>query len=142
MQIRPTAFTIGLIISSFIALFFVYTEFGIDSTYRLIYSQIQWHLRILMSNSIWLIIYDDSANEKRSLKGTIIVYHINTLSASEKYLQNIPLTPLLTEQVFSEEIFQKSARRLSRRHHVGEWYIRVTVFLDISPLLKCGNSCS
>jgi membrane-anchored glycerophosphoryl diester phosphodiesterase (GDPDase) len=31
MQIRPTAFTIGLIIYSFIALFFVYTEFGIDS---------------------------------------------------------------------------------------------------------------
>lgn len=28
---RPTAFTIGLIIYSFIALFFVYTEFGIDS---------------------------------------------------------------------------------------------------------------
>ena len=35
MQIRPTAFTIGLIIYSFIALFFVYTEFGIDSAYRL-----------------------------------------------------------------------------------------------------------
>ena len=33
MQIRPTAFTIGLIIYSFIALFFVYTEFGIDSSY-------------------------------------------------------------------------------------------------------------
>ena len=32
MQIRPTAFTIGLIIYSFIALFAVYTEFGIDST--------------------------------------------------------------------------------------------------------------
>ena len=32
MQIRPTAFTIGLIIYSFIALFFVYTEFGIDSS--------------------------------------------------------------------------------------------------------------
>ena len=31
MQIRPTAFTIGLIIYSFIALFAVYTEFGIDS---------------------------------------------------------------------------------------------------------------
>ena len=31
MQIRPTAFTIGLIIYSFIALFLVYTEFGIDS---------------------------------------------------------------------------------------------------------------
>ena len=31
MHIRPTAFTIGLIIYSFIALFFVYTEFGIDS---------------------------------------------------------------------------------------------------------------
>ena len=31
MLIRPTAFTIGLIIYSFIALFFVYTEFGIDS---------------------------------------------------------------------------------------------------------------
>ena len=34
MQIRPTAFTIGLIIYSFIALFLVYTEFGIDSTNR------------------------------------------------------------------------------------------------------------
>ena len=33
MQIRPTAFTIGLIIYSFIALFFVYTEFGIDSIF-------------------------------------------------------------------------------------------------------------
>ena len=33
MQIRPTAFTIGLIIYSFIALFFVYTEFGIDSLF-------------------------------------------------------------------------------------------------------------
>lgn len=31
MQIRPTAFTIGLIIHSFITLFFVYTEFGIGS---------------------------------------------------------------------------------------------------------------
>ena len=31
MQIRPTAFTISLIIYSFIALFLVYTEFGIDS---------------------------------------------------------------------------------------------------------------
>ncbi len=31
MQIRPTAFTIGLIIYSFIALFCVYTESGIDS---------------------------------------------------------------------------------------------------------------
>ena len=34
MQIRPTAFTIGLIIYSFIALFFVYTEFGIDSPHN------------------------------------------------------------------------------------------------------------
>ena len=33
MQIRPTAFTIGLIIYSFITLFAVYTEFGIDSEY-------------------------------------------------------------------------------------------------------------
>ena len=32
MQIRPTAFSIGLIIYSFIALFAVYTEFGIDSS--------------------------------------------------------------------------------------------------------------
>ena len=31
MQIRPTAFTIGLIIHPSIALFGVYTEFGIDS---------------------------------------------------------------------------------------------------------------
>ena len=31
MQIRPTAFTIGLIIHPSIALFCVYTEFGIDS---------------------------------------------------------------------------------------------------------------
>ena len=31
MQIRPAAFTIGLIIYFFIALFLVYTEFGIDS---------------------------------------------------------------------------------------------------------------
>ena len=31
MQIRPTAFTIGLIIHPSIALFYVYTEFGIDS---------------------------------------------------------------------------------------------------------------
>ena len=30
MQIRPTAFTIGLIIHFSIALFCVYTEFGID----------------------------------------------------------------------------------------------------------------
>lgn len=37
MQIRPTAFTIGLIIYSFIALFFVYTEFGIDSLSRFFY---------------------------------------------------------------------------------------------------------
>ena len=33
MQIRPTAFTIGLIIHFSIALFCVYTEFGIDSFY-------------------------------------------------------------------------------------------------------------
>ena len=32
MQIRPTAFTIGLIIYFSIALFCVYTEFGIDSS--------------------------------------------------------------------------------------------------------------
>ena len=32
MQIRPTAFTIGLIIHPSIALFSVYTEFGIDSS--------------------------------------------------------------------------------------------------------------
>ena len=31
MQIRPNAFTIGLIIHPSIALFCVYTEFGIDS---------------------------------------------------------------------------------------------------------------
>ena len=31
---RPTAFTIGLIIYSFIALFAVYTEFGIDSNMK------------------------------------------------------------------------------------------------------------
>ena len=31
MQMRPTALTIGLIIRSFIALFYVYTKFGIDS---------------------------------------------------------------------------------------------------------------
>ena len=31
MQIRPTAFTIGLIIHFSIALFCVYTELGIDS---------------------------------------------------------------------------------------------------------------
>jgi hypothetical protein len=31
MQIRPNAFTIGLIIYFSIALFLVYTEFGIDS---------------------------------------------------------------------------------------------------------------
>ena len=31
MQIRPNALTIGLIIYFSIALFFVYTEFGIDS---------------------------------------------------------------------------------------------------------------
>ena len=33
MQIRPTAFTIGLIIHFSIALFCVYTEFGIDSIF-------------------------------------------------------------------------------------------------------------
>ena len=33
MQIRPTAFTIGLIIHPSIALFCVYTEFGIDSVF-------------------------------------------------------------------------------------------------------------
>ena len=31
MQIRPTAFTIGLIIHFSIALFYVYTKYGIDS---------------------------------------------------------------------------------------------------------------
>ena len=35
MQIRPTAFTIGLIIHFSIALFCVYTEFGIDSCFYL-----------------------------------------------------------------------------------------------------------
>ena len=33
MLIRPTAFTIGLIIHFSIALFSVYTEFGIDSCF-------------------------------------------------------------------------------------------------------------
>ena len=37
MQIRPTAFTIGLIIHFSIALFCVYTEFGIDSVRCTIY---------------------------------------------------------------------------------------------------------
>ena len=40
MLIRPTAFTIGLIIYSFITLFAVYTEFGIDSRYKKEYPQI------------------------------------------------------------------------------------------------------
>ena len=31
MQIKPTVFTIGLIIHSLFTLFFVYTESGIDS---------------------------------------------------------------------------------------------------------------
>ena len=31
MQIRPTVYTVGLIIYSFIALFCVYKEFGTDS---------------------------------------------------------------------------------------------------------------
>ena len=40
MQIRPTAFTIGLIIHFSIALFSVYTEFGIDSNrLNLMYKQ-------------------------------------------------------------------------------------------------------
>ena len=44
MQIRPTAFTIGLIIYSFIALFFVYTEFGIDSSF-IIYTSIAYKVK-------------------------------------------------------------------------------------------------
>ena len=41
MQIRPTAFTIGLIIHFSIALFCVYTEFGIDSQdWSRIYAQL------------------------------------------------------------------------------------------------------
>ena len=40
MQIRPTAFTIGLIIHFSIALFCVYTEFGIDSADLTFYVQI------------------------------------------------------------------------------------------------------
>ena len=42
MLIRPTAFTIGLIIHFSIALFFVYTEFGIDLAlpiYKALYLQ-------------------------------------------------------------------------------------------------------
>ena len=41
MQIRPTALTFGLIIYSFITLFYVYTEFGIDSSHSNMHSQIQ-----------------------------------------------------------------------------------------------------
>ena len=40
MLIRPTAFTIGLIIYSFITLFVVYTEFGIDSPKSFMFSGI------------------------------------------------------------------------------------------------------
>lgn len=36
MQIRPTAFTIGLIIHFSIALFYVYTKYGIDSFFSYI----------------------------------------------------------------------------------------------------------
>ena len=43
MQIRPTALTTGLIIHSFIALFYVYTEFGIDSREMTVFQFIQLH---------------------------------------------------------------------------------------------------
>lgn len=48
MQIRPTAFTIGLIIHSFITLFFVYTEFGIGSTASFkLNGRIIWYITII-----------------------------------------------------------------------------------------------
>jgi hypothetical protein len=47
MQIRPTALTIGLIIYSFIALFYVYTEFGSDS--RLLKTVKRMNLRDISS---------------------------------------------------------------------------------------------
>ena len=46
MQIRPTAFTIGLIIHFSIALFSVYTEFGIDSLYHFIEKEKLFFLHI------------------------------------------------------------------------------------------------
>lgn len=48
MQIRPTAFTIGLIIHFSITLFCVYTEFGIDSKNQLI-SKLNNHFGIIIS---------------------------------------------------------------------------------------------
>lgn len=36
MQIRPTALTVGLIVCSFVVLFYVYTEFGVDSLVLLV----------------------------------------------------------------------------------------------------------
>ena len=52
MLIRPTAFTIGLIIRFSIALFYVYTEFGIDSFFVLLGNDIHNLSRLVLFLSV------------------------------------------------------------------------------------------
>lgn len=72
MQIRPTAFTFGLIIYSFISLFLVYTEFGIDSkkcsTHKEIARKLQIKIRsIRYKNSLYGLEISDLHNLHRLL---------------------------------------------------------------------------
>ena len=57
MQIRPNAFTIGLIIYFSIALFLVYTEFGIDSPQELILPLAAPNVLVMLFHYTFIIIY-------------------------------------------------------------------------------------
>jgi len=57
MQIRPIAFTIGLIIHFFIALFYVYTEFGIDSLLIIIIINDKFDTLFLLFRQLTVVTY-------------------------------------------------------------------------------------
>lgn len=75
MQIRPTAFTIGLIIHSFITLFFVYTEFGIGSIIFVIINVIV-NLEVNITLGINYIIQE-------------YIFQMNNVSNAELILPNV-----------------------------------------------------
>ena len=57
MQIRPIAFTIGLIIHFFIALFYVYTESGIDSLLIIIIINDKFDTLFLLFRQLTVVTY-------------------------------------------------------------------------------------
>jgi len=79
MQIRPTAFTIGLIIPPSIALFCVCTEFGIDSL-----KKVKDNITMLDSSPLAFPIYPHiSRNEYRFIPvgNYLFFYHVDESKA-------------------------------------------------------------